>query len=142
MTFEIDLGGAAWGLDDQTFVPIMLKFEYISSDTSGNGSIYVGFKGDLWPQVDAELATLERLTHDSRLAPRLMPIPETPQFYISLLDLGGCDASSVAKLQGLIPTYITVMSFELSNQDVAFSGTMVASPNAVSRYLFLLLSQS
>ncbi|KAL8699729.1 MAG: hypothetical protein Q9224_001288 [Gallowayella concinna] len=128
MTFEVDLG-SGWGLDDAKPVPVMLIFEYKSSDTSGDGSSYVGFRGRMWSQITDEIVATDRLSPDAPLAPRLTPLPDTPQYAIDLLSLGGVDKASLAPLAGLFPTLITALSFAISNQNVAFSGTMIADPD-------------
>ena len=129
MTFEVDLD-TAWGFPDGMTAPVMLKFEYKSADSTGTGGTYIGFTGNLWVQVTDAMVALDRLTSDCPLVPRLTPIPDTPQYYIDLLALAKLDKGSVAQLQGLLPTFITALSFEISNEAVAFSGTMVADPLA------------
>ncbi|KAL8802317.1 MAG: hypothetical protein Q9182_003895 [Xanthomendoza sp. 2 TL-2023] len=128
ITFEVDLG-SGWGLDDAEPVPIMLTFEYKSSDTSGDASSYIGFRGNMWTQITDDIVAADRLSPDAPLVPRLTPLPDAPQYAIDLLSLGGVDKASLAPLARLFPTLITALSFEISNQDVAFSGTMIADPD-------------
>lgn len=85
----------------------------------------------MWTRITDEIVAADRLSPDAPLVPRLTPLPETPQYTIDLLSLGGVDKASLAPLAGLFPTLITALSFEISNQDVAFSGTMIADPAVV-----------
>ncbi|KAL8993712.1 MAG: hypothetical protein Q9169_006143 [Polycauliona sp. 2 TL-2023] len=127
MTFEVDCG-SSWGLSDDNPLPIMLTFEYKSSDPSGNGSSYAGIRGGMWTRITDEIVAMDRLDSNAPFAPRLTPIPDAPSYAIDLLTLGGMDKASYTQITGLFPTLITSLSFELSNQSVGFSGTMMTDP--------------
>ena len=134
VTLEVDLG-EKWGVASNAKVPVMLVFEYRRS--ASGSKPYFGFKGRLWPRVTSGMLRADRMDPDSPPAPRLQPslklVGAVPQYYISLTDLLAANSATnvpgpnVDKLKGIVPTYITALSFEISNTRVAFAGTMKAS---------------
>lgn len=125
LTLESDLD---FGIDSPTArVPARLVFTYRSG---GDTSSSVSFRGDIWPYVSPQMLEYDQLNANALFASRMVPNTADPQYYFSLAAL--TDDTMRGSLPSFIPTRITALSFEIDNESVGISGTMVDDPSSPS----------
>ena len=119
-TVEADLG-SSFGTKDLT-TPLYLTFEYTST--------YTGFKGGIWNSSVATNAVLDKFNDGAPFAPRLLPNAKNCQYSIDLGSYfrGSGNASTLTHMPSVIPSVLSAFSFEISTDQIAFSGSLSQPP--------------
>ena len=119
-TVEANLG-SSFGDKDHT-TPLYLKFQYTPT--------FIGFKGGIWGSSVATSAVLDKFNDGAPFAPRLLPNADKCQYSIDLGSYfrGSGNAGALEHMPSVIPSVLSAFSFEISTDQVAFSGSLSQPP--------------